>query len=70
MKGDKKVTIAATPAAASVQINGQMVGAGTASIEAAPQKLEVTVVAPGYTSYTEPRPPHRTRLRGGGRRRS
>ena len=53
MKGDKKVTIAATPAAASVQINGQMVGAGTASIEAAPQKLEVTVVAPGYTSYTE-----------------
>jgi hypothetical protein len=53
MKGDKKVTIAATPAAASVQINGQMVGTGTASIEAAPQKLEVTVVAPGYTSYTE-----------------
>jgi hypothetical protein len=53
MKGDKKVTIAATPAAASVQVNGQMVGTGTVSIQAAPQKLEVTVVAPGYTSYTE-----------------
>lgn len=53
MKGDKKVTIAATPAAASVQVNGQMVGTGTISIQAAPQKLEVTVVAPGYTSYTE-----------------
>ena len=53
MKGDKKVTIAATPAAASVQVNGQIVGTGTAAIQAAPQKLEVTVVAPGYTTYTE-----------------
>jgi len=53
MKGDKKVTIAATPAAASVQVNGQMIGTGTASIQAAPQKLEVTIAAPGYTSYTE-----------------
>ena len=53
MKGDKKVTIAATPATASVQINGQMIGTGTAAIQAAPQKLEVTVVAPGYTTYTE-----------------
>ena len=53
MKGDKKVTIAATPAAASVQINGQIIGTGTAAIQAAPQKLEVTVAAPGYTSYTE-----------------
>ncbi|NQW61727.1 MAG: PEGA domain-containing protein [Deltaproteobacteria bacterium] len=53
MKGDKKITIAATPAAASVQVNGQMIGTGTASIQAAPQKLEVTVAAPGYTSYTE-----------------
>lgn len=53
MKGDKKVTIAATPAAASVQVNGQMVGTGTASIQAAPQKIEVTVIAPGYTTYTE-----------------
>ena len=53
MKGDKAVTIAATPADASVQVNGQVVGSGTASIKAAPQKLEVTVVAPGYTSYTE-----------------
>jgi len=53
MKGDKKITIAATPAAASVQVNGQMIGTGTASIQAAPQKLEVTIAAPGYTSYTE-----------------
>lgn len=53
MKGDKAVTIAATPADASVQVNGQVVGSGTATIKAAPQKLEVTVVAPGYTSYTE-----------------
>ena len=53
MKGDKKVTIAATPAAASVQINGQMIGTGTAAIQAAPQKLEVTVAAPGYTTYPE-----------------
>jgi len=53
MKGDKAVTIAATPANASVQVNGQVIGSGTATIKAAPQKLEVTVVAPGYTSYTE-----------------
>jgi hypothetical protein len=53
MKGDKSVTIAATPAAASVQVNGQVVGSGAATIKAAPQKLEVTVTAPGYTSYTE-----------------
>lgn len=53
MKGDKSVAIAATPAAASVQVNGQVVGSGAATIKAAPQKLEVTVTAPGYTSYTE-----------------
>ena len=53
MKGDKAVTIAATPANASVQVNGQVIGSGTATIKAAPQKLEVTVVAPGYASYTE-----------------
>jgi hypothetical protein len=34
-------------------VNGQVIGSGTATIKAAPQKLEVTVVAPGYTSYTE-----------------